>query len=99
MNNPEKLATKGTQRRRKIKQTHNIVCVGHHYAQANTNYVYKTWVKWWLPKYKINERVGEAIPQESCENVDLEQLPNVIVETLSRVQRDGPSLGICNIKM
>jgi hypothetical protein len=33
MDNPEKLAT----RRRKTKQKHSTICVGHHYAQANTN--------------------------------------------------------------
>ena len=35
MDNPEKLATLGTQdtRRRKTKQKHNTICVGHHYAQ------------------------------------------------------------------
>ena len=37
MDNQEKLAT----RRRKTKQTHNTICVGH-YAQANTNHVNKT---------------------------------------------------------
>jgi hypothetical protein len=25
------------------KQEHNTLCVGHHYAQANTNYLIKTW--------------------------------------------------------
>ena len=38
MDNPEKLAT----RRRKTKQTHNKICVGHHYAQTNTYNVNKT---------------------------------------------------------
>ena len=38
MDNPEKLAT----RRRKTKQKHNAICVGHHYSQANTNHVNKT---------------------------------------------------------
>jgi len=28
-------------RRRKIKQKHNTICVGHHYAQTNTNNVNK----------------------------------------------------------
>jgi hypothetical protein len=37
MDNQQKLAT----RRRKTKQTHNTICVGH-YAQANTNHVNKT---------------------------------------------------------
>ena len=49
MENPEKLATQGTQneekqnnntgytKRRKTKQQHNTVCVGHHYTQTNTN--------------------------------------------------------------
>ena len=38
MKNPEKLATCGTQEEEK----HNTICVGHHYAQANTNHVNKT---------------------------------------------------------
>jgi hypothetical protein len=29
--------------KKKIKNTHNTICVGHHYAQAKTNYVNKTW--------------------------------------------------------
>ena len=33
----------GYTRRRQTKQTHNTICVGHHYAQANTNGVIKTW--------------------------------------------------------
>jgi hypothetical protein len=28
-------------RRRKTKQKHNTICVGHHYAQTNTNNVNK----------------------------------------------------------
>ena len=45
MDNPEKLATMGTQDEEKQKQKpkHNTICVGHHYAQTNTNNVYKTW--------------------------------------------------------
>jgi hypothetical protein len=61
MDNPEKLATYGTQdegaikhgqsretgnieytRRRKTKQKHNTIYVGHHFAQTNTNNVNKT---------------------------------------------------------
>ena len=45
MNNPEKLATLGTQytRRRQTKQKHNsTIWVGHHYTQRNTNKVKKT---------------------------------------------------------
>jgi hypothetical protein len=38
MDNLEKLATHGTQ----YEEKHNIICVGHHYAQTNTNNVYKT---------------------------------------------------------
>jgi hypothetical protein len=43
MDNPEKLPLTGNigySRRRKTK--HNILCIGHHYTQANTNYVNKT---------------------------------------------------------
>ena len=38
MENQEKLATK----RRKTKQKHNTICVGHHYTQANRNNLNKT---------------------------------------------------------
>ena len=40
MDNPEKLATLGTQD--EDKQNKNTICVGHHYAQANTNNVIGT---------------------------------------------------------
>ena len=50
MDNPEKLATQGTQdeekhretgnigytRRRQTKQRHNTICVGHHYVRTDT---------------------------------------------------------------
>ena len=32
----------GYRRRRKTKQKHITICVGHHYLQANTNYINKT---------------------------------------------------------
>ena len=37
MDNPEKLATLGTQDEE--KQKHNAICVGHHYTQTSTNNV------------------------------------------------------------
>ena len=37
MENPEKLATYDTQ----DEETHNAICVGHHYAQTKTNNVNK----------------------------------------------------------
>ena len=33
----------GYTRRRQTKQKHKKICVGHHYTQANTNKVNKTW--------------------------------------------------------
>ena len=44
MDNPEKPATHAchTRETRKIKQKHNKICVGHHYAQTNTDKVNKT---------------------------------------------------------
>jgi hypothetical protein len=41
MENPEKLATLGTQDD-KTNQKHSTICVGHHYAQTNINNVNKT---------------------------------------------------------
>ena len=32
----------GYTRRRKTKQKHNTICVGHHYTQTNTNIINKT---------------------------------------------------------
>ena len=43
MDNPEKSGNIGPTKRRKLKQKHNTICVGHHYMQANTNNVNKTW--------------------------------------------------------
>ena len=34
----------GYTRRRQTKQKHKTICAGHHYTQANTNNVNKTWV-------------------------------------------------------
>ena len=46
MDNPEKLATQGTQDEDKTKQKHNTICVGHYYMymQTNTNNINKTQV-------------------------------------------------------
>ena len=35
--NPEKLATLGTQDEDKQNKKHNTICVGHHYMQTNAN--------------------------------------------------------------
>ena len=45
MDNPEETSNIGTQdsRRKQTKRKHNTVCVGHHYSQASTNNVNKTW--------------------------------------------------------
>jgi hypothetical protein len=41
--NPEKLATRGTHdKEKKTKPKHNTTCVGHHYAETNTNNINKT---------------------------------------------------------
>jgi hypothetical protein len=42
MDNPEKTGNIGYTRRRKTKQNHNPICVGHHYKQTNTNDVNNT---------------------------------------------------------
>ena len=43
MDNPEKSETPGPQDEDKKNKTHNTIRVRHHYAQANTNNVNKTW--------------------------------------------------------
>jgi len=42
MDNPEKLATLGTQDIDKQNQKHNTICVRHNCTQTNTNNVNKT---------------------------------------------------------
>jgi hypothetical protein len=42
MDNPEKLATKGTQDEEKQTKKHNTKKNGQHYAQTNTNKINKT---------------------------------------------------------
>jgi hypothetical protein len=41
MENPEKLATEGTQDEEK-QSKRNTICVGHHHTQTNTNNVNNT---------------------------------------------------------
>ena len=36
MDNPEKLATYGTQDEEKLNKKHNTICVGHHYIKVIT---------------------------------------------------------------
>ena len=43
MDNPKKLATKGTQDEEKQTKKHNTKKNGQHYAQTNTNKINKTW--------------------------------------------------------
>jgi len=43
MDNARETSNIGYTRRRKTKQKHNTICVGHHYAQTNTNNVNKIW--------------------------------------------------------
>jgi hypothetical protein len=52
MGNSGKLATYGTQNR-KTKQKHNTICIGQHYAQANTHNVNKLTPKIYVI-HKIN---------------------------------------------
>ena len=49
IDNPEKLATLDT----KQKQKHNTIFVGDHYAQSNTDNVYKTWSLLYLFFYSV----------------------------------------------
>jgi hypothetical protein len=42
MDNPEKLATLGTQEKEKQNKKHHTICVGYHYMQSNINKVNKT---------------------------------------------------------
>ena len=44
IDNPEKLATQGTQdeEKQRRRKKPNTICIGNHYAQANTNNVNKT---------------------------------------------------------
>ena len=42
MDNPETLATLGTQDEVKPNKKHNTICVEHHFTQENTNNVNKT---------------------------------------------------------
>ena len=43
MYNPEKLATLGKLDNDRQNKGHYTICVGHHYAETNTNNVNKAW--------------------------------------------------------
>ena len=59
IDNPEKLATVGTQTkwRRQSNQKHNTICVGHQYTQTNINNINKTWtlLETKQPEVKTNQ--------------------------------------------
>ena len=63
-NNPEKLATQGTQEEEK-QSKHNTICVGHHDTQTSTNKVSKTYkhleVKTSRPSILCGNRNGHHI--------------------------------------
>ena len=65
MDNPEKTGTIGHTRLRQTKQKHNTICVGHHYAQANTNNVNKTWALLQTTGGQDEQNIVEIIYQ-SC---------------------------------
>ena len=44
MDNPDQPGNKEYTWRRKTKQKHNTICVGHYYTQPNRNNVNKTWL-------------------------------------------------------
>jgi hypothetical protein len=44
MDNPDQPGNKEYTWRRKTKQKHNTICVGHYYTQTNRNNVNKTWL-------------------------------------------------------
>ena len=44
MDNPDQPGNKEYTWRRKTKQKHNTICVGHYYMQTNRNNVNKTWL-------------------------------------------------------
>jgi hypothetical protein len=46
----------GYTRRRKTKQKHNTVCVGHHYTRRNTNNVNQTWAPYKQLAEKTNTK-------------------------------------------
>jgi hypothetical protein len=65
MDNPEKTGTIGHTRWRQTKQKHNTICVGHHYTQANTNNVNKTWALLQTTGGQDEQNIVEIIYQ-SC---------------------------------
>jgi hypothetical protein len=61
MENPEKSGNIGPTKRRKSKQKHNTICVGHHYMQANTNNVNMIWSLLQTTGGKIEANYGRHI--------------------------------------
>ena len=58
----------GYTRRRKTKQKHNTICVGHHYMQTNTNNVNKT--RAFLQTNTNNVNKTRALLQTNTNNVN-----------------------------
>jgi hypothetical protein len=58
MDNLKKLATKGTQDEGNQSKTENTIIGGHHYTQANSNNVNKTWS---LLKKLLEEKTNRTL--------------------------------------
>jgi hypothetical protein len=67
MDNPEKMATYGTQ----CEEKHNTICVGHHYTQANISNVNKTWTL-------LQTTRGKVEPNQSTANHKNVLLPTIL---------------------
>ena len=72
-------------RRRKSKEKHNTICVGHHYTQTNTNNVNKTCILDPPPPKKREKK------REQCGNVVQYRFR---IYSLVRCSREMPSTGI-----
>jgi hypothetical protein len=55
MDNPSKQIYTG---RRKTKEEHNTICIGHHHKQTNTNNVNNTWVFVCVRPNNVNKNIN-----------------------------------------
>jgi hypothetical protein len=81
MNNREKLARYDTQTRRKTRQKHNTICVGHHYAQT---------LRYMLYCYP-NDCTG------TVNNIYLHNFPNSVFDKNRSVNKFGDTFFYMNI--
>ena len=92
IDNPEKQATWGTEDEEKQSKTHNMICVGHHNAQANTNNIIRH------EPYYIQLEIKTNRTRKS-ERKDTHMMDNLCFIFLTMITENERKVIVCFVNM